>query len=122
MVAILAKFLTPLVPYLVAAFLALAGLAVIAHLRHELAAASLTTAMLQQTNQANIAEIAAYQAQALKWNTALDTLGVQTQASDHALHIITDHIAAQHPGMDAPVAPILAQTLADIGKLQENQQ
>jgi hypothetical protein len=122
MAAILAKFLAPLAPYLIATFLTLAGAAYMVHLRHELAAAGVANAMLQQTNQANAAAIAAYQAQAVKWNAAIDTLGAQTQTSDYALHIINDHIAAQPPGADAAVAPVLAQALADIEKLQENKQ
>ncbi|OYV34177.1 MAG: hypothetical protein B7Z80_21930 [Rhodospirillales bacterium 20-64-7] len=96
----------------------MAGAAYVGHLRHEVASARITNEMLRQTNQANVAAIAAYQAQAVRWNSALDTLGAQTLASSHALNIIDDHIAAQPPAADAPVAPVLAQALSEIAKLQ----
>lgn len=120
MTAILAKLLAPLAPYLLAAFLIVAGSTYVIHLRHQLASASIANALLVQTNQANVAALAADQAQVARWNTALDTLGAQTLASNHALNIIDDHIAAQPPGADAPVAPVLAQALSEIGKLQDN--
>lgn len=118
MTAILVKFLAPLAPYLAAAFLFMAGAAYVGHLRYEVASARMANALLQQTNQANVAAIAAYQLQSVRWNTALDTLGAHTLANGRALNIIDDHIAAQPPAADAPVAPVLAQALIEIGKLQ----
>jgi hypothetical protein len=114
----LVNFLRPLAPYLAAGFLIILGAAYIFHLQHALARAALANAALVQTNQANEAAIAAYQAQSLKWNGALDALGAQTLNRTKAAAEIYQHIDAQPAAADAPVAPVLAQALADIAKLQ----
>lgn len=114
----LLKFLTPLWPYLIAAALLLGGFLYVEHLRADLASASAANAALTQTNQANAAAIASYQAQEQKWNAAMDTLDAQSLATSTATGQILGNIAAQPASADAPVAPVLAGALADIAKLQ----
>ncbi len=118
MQAMFVKLLAPLAPYLLAAMLALAAGTYTLHLRHQLAEAALANAVLAQTNQANEAAIAAYQAQAVKWNAAMDALGAETTTSEQQVSIITSKIDAQPAGADAPVAPVLAAVLDDIKSLQ----
>lgn len=118
MQALLIKFLQPLAPYLAAGFIIIVGGAYTLHLHHALETAALANAELAQTNQANAAAIAAYQAQSVKWNAALDTLGAQTLDRAHATAEIYQRIDTQPAAADAPVAPVLAQALADITKLQ----
>jgi len=118
MSALILKYLSPLAPYLAAAAVLCLGFFYVAHLRADLAAANAANTVLQQTNQANAAAIAAYQAQEQKWNDALDTLDAQGQATSTATSQILGNIAAQPASADAPVAPVLAGALADIAKLQ----
>jgi hypothetical protein len=118
MPAFLTKLLLPLAPYLAAGFFLLAGTAYILHMRHELQAQAAANAALLQTNQANAAAMAAYQAQSVKWNAALDTLGAQTLNREHEAVDVYQRIDAAPAASDAPVAPVLAQALADIAKLQ----
>ncbi len=118
MPAFLTKILLPLAPYLAAGFFLIAGTAYILHLQHALQAQAAANAALLQTNQANAAEIAAYQAQSVKWNAALDTLDAQNLDRAHATADVYQRIDAAPAGWDAPVAPVLAQALADIAKLQ----
>ncbi|HQT63930.1 MAG: hypothetical protein B7Z75_03895 [Acidocella sp. 20-57-95] len=119
MQVILAKLLAPLIPYLIAGVIALAGCAYMLHLRHQLAAATVANTLLEQTNQANAAAIAAYQAQAVKWNAAVDALGAESATSDHQVSLINERIDAQPVSADAPVAPVLAAALNDIRHLQQ---
>lgn len=114
----LAKFLAPLAPYLAAALIIMAGTAYVIHLRHALDDTAFANAALVQTNQTNLAAIAAYQAQSVKYNAALDTLGAQTLAQNHAVDTVYQQIDAEPSSADAPVAPVLHQALADIAKLQ----
>jgi hypothetical protein len=118
MPAFLVKFLTPLAPYLAAGFLLLFAAASTIHLRHELTKAASANAALVETNQANAAALAAYQAQNVKFNAALDTLGAQTLDRQAATAEIYQRIDAAPAAADAPVAPVLAQALADIAKMQ----
>lgn len=114
----LAKFLAPLAPYLAAAFIIMAGTAYVVHLRHALEDTALANAALVQTNQQNLAAMAAYQAQSVKYNAALDALGAQTIAQSQAATAVYQRINTQPASADAPVAPVLRQALADIAKLQ----
>jgi hypothetical protein len=118
MPAIILKFLTPLLPYLAAAAVLLGGFFYVEHLRNDLASAKAANAALAQTNQANAAAIASYQAQQQKWNAELDALDAQSIATSNATGQILGNIAAQPASADAPVAPVLAGALADITKLQ----
>jgi hypothetical protein len=118
MPAIILKFLTPLAPYLAAAAVLLGGFLYVEHLRNDLAYANAANAALAQTNQANAAAIVSYQAQQQKWNAALDALDAQSLQTANATGQILGNIAAQPASADAPVAPVLAGSLADIAKLQ----
>ncbi len=118
MPAIILKFLTPFLPYIAAASVLLGGYLYVEHLRSDLASVTAANAALTQTNQANAAAIASYQAQEQKWNAALDTLDAQSLATSTATGQILGNIAAQPASADAPVAPVLAGALADIAKLQ----
>ncbi len=118
MPAIILKFLTPLVPYLIGAAALFGALLYVEHLRADVASAHEANAALTQTNQQNAAAIASYQAQEQKWNDALDTLDAQSLATSTATGQILGNIAAQPASADAPVAPVLAGALADIAKLQ----
>jgi hypothetical protein len=118
MPAFLTKVLLPLAPYLAAGFFLIAGTAYILHLQHALQAQAAANAALLQTNQANAAEIAAYQAQSVKWNAALATLDAQTSDRAHEMADVYQRIDTAPAASDAPVAPVLAQALADIAKLQ----
>jgi hypothetical protein len=118
MPAFLTKILLPLAPYLAAGFFLIAGTAYVLHLQHAVQTQAAANAALLQTNQANAAEIAAYQVQSVKWNAALATLDAQTLDRAHAMADVYQRIDAAPAAADAPVAPVLAQALADIAKLQ----
>jgi hypothetical protein len=129
MPAIILTFLTPLLkvlkpiwPYLAAAAVLIAGYLYVEHLRSSLASATAANAALTQTNQANAAAIASYQAQEQKYNAALDTLDAQNRTTSAATGQILGDIAAQPASANAPVAPVLAGALADIAKLQGQSQ
>jgi len=118
MLAAILKCLGPFAPYIAGAA-ALSGLLLyITVLRHDLATETARNTALQQANQADVAAIAAYQKEEATMNAALDTLGVQTAATEAATsHIDTDILSAT-PADNAPVAPVLASTLDRLRALQ----
>jgi hypothetical protein len=125
MSTILLKYFIPLTPYLLIAFVILGPTFYVLHLRHDLSAADQDNALqasqissLVQTNAENVAAIAADKLQQAKWKTALDTLDAQTLTTNAATDGIIDAITIAPSGADAPVAPVLAQALAGIAKLQ----
>jgi hypothetical protein len=120
MPAILLKILGPLVPYLVAGGIALAGLLYVTILRHDLAAATQANQVLAQQNAENVAAIASYQAQQAKWTESLQALDAQTLATDTATSRISEKISLAPPGDDGSVAPVLSQALDSLRALQGN--
>jgi hypothetical protein len=118
MSAIVLKILKPLAPYIAAAVIFIICVLYVLGLRHDLAAANTENAMLMQTNQANLAAIANYKAQQQQWSTAQAALDAQSLATNADVNKIIGNISNAPSSADAPVAPVLAQALADISKLQ----
>jgi hypothetical protein len=118
MPAILLKILGPLVPYLVAGGVVLAGLLYVTILRHDLAAATQANQVLAQQNAENVAAIASYHAQQAKWTESLQALDAQTLATNTATSRISEKISLAPPGDDGPVAPVLSQALDSLRALQ----
>jgi DNA integrity scanning protein DisA with diadenylate cyclase activity len=118
MSALVLKFLKPLAPYIAAAIIFIICVLYVLNLRHNLAAANTANAILVQTNQANLAAIADYKAQEQQWSTALAALDAQNLVTNTGVNRIIGNITNAPSSADAPVAPVLAQALADISKLQ----
>ena len=120
MIAIILKILRPIAPYLAAGAAVISLLLYITLLRHDLAAANAANTVLEQTNQADTAAIAAYQKQQATMNAALDTLDTQTLATDFATSHIAAAITAAPSSDNAPIAPVLSKTLDSLRVLQAN--
>jgi cellobiose-specific phosphotransferase system component IIC len=118
MSAIVLKFLEPLAPYIAAAVIFITCVLYVLGLRHDLAAANTANAILVQTNQANLAAISNYKTQEQQWSTAQSALEAQSLVTNTGVNRIIGNISSAPASADAPVAPVLAQALADISRLQ----
>ena len=114
----LLRVFKPLLPYLIAVVAVVAVLSYVTMLRRDLAAEHGKNIALTLDNQADVAAIAAYKAQAAKWSTALAALDARTLGRSTSIARITDRIGAAPSGDDAPVAPVLAQALDSLRALQ----
>lgn len=118
MMVFLVKYLGPVAPYLAAAAAMLGLLLYITILRHEVASATQKSQALMQINEADAAAITADQQRQAALNVALDTMDRQIVAGDDGAGKIDAAIRDASPAQNAPVAPVLAQTLDRLRVLQ----
>ena len=71
---VLLKVLKPVLPYLIGIAVVFGVVVYVMVLRHDLAAENVKNVALAQDNQADVAAITAYKAQAVKWSVALAAL------------------------------------------------
>ncbi len=118
MMVFLLKCFGPIAPYLAAAVAALGLGLYITFLRHEVVSATQRSQGLMLINQADAAAIAADQRREAALNAALDAMDQQIAAGDEAVGKINAAISDASPVENAPVAPVLAQTLDRLRALQ----
>ncbi|MDD2877994.1 MAG: hypothetical protein PHT60_13655 [Acidiphilium sp.] len=127
MPALLLPYLTRFLPWIVAGLLVMGGIVYVRHLQDQLtiahqnvAAAQTTIDRLTATNQQNLVALKRLQAADAAWQAALTS----TIASDSGVARFADGmlatVAATPATSDAPVAQVLASTLAAIAKVQGN--
>lgn len=114
----LLRLLKPVLPYLLAAAAVVSLIIYIGLLRHDLAAENTKNTELALDNQADLAAISAYKAQAAKWSVALAALDARTMNRNMSTTRIIDRIGSAVATDDAPVAPVLAQALDGLRTLQ----
>lgn len=125
MPTILASYFTRFLPWILAGLLATGGAIYVVHLRDQLtvahqdvAAAQATIDQLKVINEQNLETLRRLQAEDAVWQTTLTT----TIASDDDITRFTESLLASVAAVpakdDAPVASVLAGTLASIAKEQ----
>lgn len=125
MPALILPYLTRFAPWILAGLLVVGGAFYVWHLQSalrvahaDIAVAKTTIDQLSATNKQNLATLRQLQSEEAAWQTALTT----TMATDNHDTLFTNKllnvIAAAPVKTDAPVAPVLAATLAAIAKTQ----
>lgn len=125
MPALLLPWVSRLLPYIVGAFILLGGFLYVRHIEDalhtaqaEMAAAKTTISSLQATNQQNLVALANLQKQQAEWDGEM----LVVQQNDHdqltAAQQIDKEINAASPAQNGVAAPVLAETLDAIEKMQ----
>ncbi|MCF3945323.1 hypothetical protein AiwAL_04600 [Acidiphilium sp. AL] len=125
MPALILPYLTRFAPWILAALLAIGGVIYVRHLQDALRVANAdiviartTIARLSAANKQNLATLRRLRSEEAAWRAALTTTMTTDNRDTRFTDGLLNGIAAAPARNDAPVAPVLAATLAAIAKAQ----
>lgn len=125
MPALLLPWLSRLLPYLIGGLILAGGFLYVRHIENELriarmemTAAKTTISSLQAANQQNLTALAKLQKQQAEWDGEMLVVQQDDNNQLSAAQQIDKEINAASPTQNAAAAPVLAETLKAIEKMQ----